>query len=174
MAYDVYQSECPARAVLDHVGDKWALLVLHRLSEGPVRFNALRRDIHGLSQKVLSQVLKRLERDGLVSRTVIATVPVTVEFEPRDLLSKKMATLSILHNAPTGNEFALALDGLACPLGTDVAQLVIHRLPGGLIEITGCGIPFQAYAIQQSAAFSSAWEWIIGVKSSQFTINISS
>ncbi|HEX4847445.1 MAG TPA: helix-turn-helix domain-containing protein [Novosphingobium sp.] len=80
MAYDVYQSECPARAVLDHVGDKWALLVLHRLSEGPVRFNALRRDIHGLSQKVLSQVLKRLERDGLVSRTVIATVPVTVEY----------------------------------------------------------------------------------------------
>ncbi len=80
MAYDVYDSECPARAVLDHVGDKWALLVLNRLGQGPVRFNALRRDIHGLSQKVLSQVLKRLERDGLITRTVFPTVPVTVEY----------------------------------------------------------------------------------------------
>lgn len=80
MAYDVYSAECPARGVLDHVGDKWALLVLHRLSDGPVRFNALRRDIHGLSQKVLSQVLKRLERDGLISRTAYPTVPVTVEY----------------------------------------------------------------------------------------------
>jgi len=80
MGYDVYDSECPARAVLDHVGDKWALLVLHRLAAGPVRFNALRRDIAGLSQKVLSQVLKRLERDGLISRAVFPTVPVTVEY----------------------------------------------------------------------------------------------
>ena len=80
MAYDVYSAECPARGVLDHVGDKWALLVLYRLSDGPVRFQALRRDIHGLSQKVLSQVLKRLERDGLISRTAYPTVPVTVEY----------------------------------------------------------------------------------------------
>lgn len=80
MSYDVYSAECPARGVLDHVGDKWALLVLHRLSQGPTRFNALRREIHGLSQKVLSQVLKRLERDGLISRQVFATVPVTVEY----------------------------------------------------------------------------------------------
>lgn len=80
MAYDVYSAECPARGVLDHVGDKWALLVLHRLADGPVRFNALRREIHGVSQKVLSQVLKRLERDGLIARTAYATVPVTVEY----------------------------------------------------------------------------------------------
>lgn len=80
MSYDVYDAECPARAVLDHVGDKWALLLLHRLGQGPTRFNALRRDIPGLSQKVLSQVLKRLERDGLVTRQVFPTVPVTVEY----------------------------------------------------------------------------------------------
>lgn len=80
MAYDVYDSACPARSVLDHVGDKWALLVLDRLGQGPTRFNALRRDVSGLSQKVLSQVLKRLERDGLISRTVFPTVPVTVEY----------------------------------------------------------------------------------------------
>ena len=80
MGYDVYDSACPARAVLDHVGDKWALLVLHRLGQGPTRFNALRREVSGLSQKVLSQVLKRLERDGLITRTVFPTVPVTVEY----------------------------------------------------------------------------------------------
>ncbi|WP_296676999.1 helix-turn-helix domain-containing protein [Novosphingobium sp.] len=80
MAYDVYSAECPARAVLDHVGDKWALLVLNRLTQGATRFNALRREISGLSQKVLSQVLKRLERDGLITRQVFATVPVTVEY----------------------------------------------------------------------------------------------
>ena len=80
MGYDVYDSGCPARMVLDHVGDKWALLVLGRLGQGPVRFNALRREIHGLSQKVLSQVLKRLERDGLITREAFPTVPVTVEY----------------------------------------------------------------------------------------------
>jgi DNA-binding HxlR family transcriptional regulator len=78
--FSVYSSECPARAVLDHVGDKWALLILRRLAEGPRRFNALRRDIAGISQKVLSQVLKRLERDGLLTRTVTPSVPVSVEY----------------------------------------------------------------------------------------------
>jgi DNA-binding HxlR family transcriptional regulator len=78
--YDVYQDRCPTRLVLDRLADKWALLILDRLQAGPVRFNHLRRDIHGISQKVLSQTLKKLERDGLVSRRVFATVPVTVEY----------------------------------------------------------------------------------------------
>ena len=78
--YDVYNNGCPARLVLDHLGDKWALLILDRLRQEPTRFNALRRDINGISQKVLSQVLKRLERDGMVTRTVFPTVPVTVEY----------------------------------------------------------------------------------------------
>lgn len=79
-AYDVFDDRCPTRMVLDRLADKWALLVLDRLQDGPVRFNQLRRDIRGLSQKVLSQTLKRLERDGLVQRTVHATVPVSVEY----------------------------------------------------------------------------------------------
>ncbi len=83
--FNVYDQGCPARLVLDHLGDKWALLVLDRLRHGPVRFNAIRRDINGISQKVLSQVLKRLERDGMVSRTAFATVPVTVEYALTDL-----------------------------------------------------------------------------------------
>ncbi|MFG1278133.1 winged helix-turn-helix transcriptional regulator [Xanthobacter autotrophicus] len=78
--YDVYQDRCPTRMVLDRLADKWALLILDRLRDGPVRFNHLRRDIAGISQKVLSQTLKRLERDGLISRQVFPTVPVTVEY----------------------------------------------------------------------------------------------
>ncbi|MBD9592369.1 MULTISPECIES: helix-turn-helix domain-containing protein [unclassified Ensifer] len=79
MEYDVYIQTCPTRLVLDRLADKWAVLVLGKLDEQPVRFNQLKREIDGISQKVLSQTLKKLERDGLVSRSVFATVPVTVE-----------------------------------------------------------------------------------------------
>lgn len=79
-SYDVFDDRCPTRMVLDRLADKWALLVLDRLQNGPVRFNHLRRDIRGLSQKVLSQTLKRLERDGLIERTVHPTVPVSVDY----------------------------------------------------------------------------------------------
>ncbi len=80
MEYDVYIRTCPTRLVLDRLADKWAVLVLGKLDEQPVRFNQLKREIDGISQKVLSQTLKKLERDGLVSRSVFATVPVTVEY----------------------------------------------------------------------------------------------
>lgn len=75
-----YSSDCPTRMVLDRIADKWAVLVLGLLMDGPVRFNSLRRVVQGISQKMLSQTLKSLERDGLVSRKAIATVPVTVEY----------------------------------------------------------------------------------------------
>jgi len=79
-AYDVYAKNCPTRLVLDRLADKWALLVLNRLTDEPVRFNRLRRDIEGVSQKVLTQTLRNLERDGLIAREVFPTVPVTVEY----------------------------------------------------------------------------------------------
>ncbi|MBT9288456.1 winged helix-turn-helix transcriptional regulator [Prosthecodimorpha staleyi] len=79
-AYDVYKKNCPTRLVLDRLADKWALLILIRLGEKPIRFNQLRREIEGVSQKVLSETLRSLERDGLVDRAVFATVPVTVEY----------------------------------------------------------------------------------------------
>lgn len=95
--YDVYEDRCPTRLVLDRIADKWALLILDRLKGEPVRFNHIRRDIKGISQKVLSQTLKKLERDGLVSRTVFATVPVTVEYALTPLgrtLTETVATLA--------------------------------------------------------------------------------
>lgn len=77
---DVYDANCPTRLVLDRIADKWAVLVLGLLTAETQRFNQLRRRIDGLSQKMLSQTLKSLERDGLVHRRALATVPVTVEY----------------------------------------------------------------------------------------------
>ena len=78
--YDVYEHRFPTREVLDRLADKWALLILDRLEQGPARFSVLKRDIRHITQKVLTQTLRRLERDGLVARAVFASVPVTVEY----------------------------------------------------------------------------------------------
>jgi DNA-binding HxlR family transcriptional regulator len=80
LPWNAYATQCPTRLVLDRIADKWAVLVLGLLADRPVRFNQLRRQIEGISQKMLSQTLKSLERDGLVLRKVTPTVPVTVEY----------------------------------------------------------------------------------------------
>ena len=92
-----YVATCPTRLVLDRVADKWAVLVLGLLEDGrPLRFNQLRRVVEGISQKMLSQTLKSLERDGLVQRTAIATVPVTVEYAITPLGATLTATVDSL------------------------------------------------------------------------------
>jgi len=80
LPWNIYDDRCPTRDVLARLADKWALLVLGRLESGPMRFNNLRREIRGISQKMLTQTLRKLERDGLVSRKAFPTVPVTVEY----------------------------------------------------------------------------------------------
>ena len=80
MKPNAYSADCPTRQILDRIGDKWAVLILILIRDEPMRFNALRRSIEGISQKMLSQVLKSLERDGLIRRRAIPTVPVTVEY----------------------------------------------------------------------------------------------
>jgi DNA-binding HxlR family transcriptional regulator len=77
---DVYSAACPTRQLLDRVADKWTTLVLTLLRDEPMRFNALRRRVEGVSQKMLSQTVRQLERDGLVTRTVTPTVPVSVSY----------------------------------------------------------------------------------------------
>jgi len=80
LTWNAYAAACPTRLALERISDKWTVLILGLLIRQPMRFNALLRAIEGLSQKVLSQTLKRLERDGLVQRTVFPTVPVSVEY----------------------------------------------------------------------------------------------
>jgi DNA-binding HxlR family transcriptional regulator len=98
-----YSADCPTRQILDRVGDKWAVLILLLLRDRPMRFNALRRAIAGISQKMLSQVLKSLERDGLVKRRAIATVPVTVEYSMTPLGATLAIAVDPLRDWAEGN-----------------------------------------------------------------------
>lgn len=76
--YDAYLATCPSRQLLSFLANKWVVLVLSALDGGPARYSELRRCIAGVSQKMLTQTLRGLERDGLVDREVTPTVPVTV------------------------------------------------------------------------------------------------
>ncbi|MEZ4502988.1 MAG: helix-turn-helix domain-containing protein [Dehalococcoidia bacterium] len=71
---------CEVREVLDRVGDKWSVYVIHMLGGGTMRFSELRRGIEGISQRMLTVTLRGLERDGLVSRTVYPVVPPRVDY----------------------------------------------------------------------------------------------
>ncbi len=80
--WDPYASQCPSREMLDRIGDKWTVLVLGELADTkPRRYTALRNRLSGVSEKMLTQTLRALERDGLVRRTVHPTVPPQVEYE---------------------------------------------------------------------------------------------
>ena len=78
--YNVYAEKCPTRQALDRIADKWTALIVGLLGQRTHRFGELRRGIEGISHKVLSQNLQSLERDGLVLRKPIPTVPPTVEY----------------------------------------------------------------------------------------------
>lgn len=80
LEWNAYQQNCPTRAVLNRIADKWTMLVLGLLTEQPMRFNQLRRSIEGISQKMLTQTLRQLERDGLVDRAASSGTPPAVEY----------------------------------------------------------------------------------------------
>jgi len=77
--------DCPVRNVVAQIGDKWSLLILFALVDGPERFNALKSRIEGISQRMLTQTLRDLEREGYISRTVYPEVPVRVEYALTEL-----------------------------------------------------------------------------------------
>lgn len=95
--YNTFLAQCPSRQLLDRVSDKWVVLILCALGgDGPdpvpaaptphaMRYSELSRLLAGVSQKMLTQTLRSLERDGLLTRTVTPTVPVTVTYELTDL-----------------------------------------------------------------------------------------
>jgi DNA-binding HxlR family transcriptional regulator len=81
-SWDPYARGCPSRDLLDQIGSKWAVLVLGELARhGASRFTHLRRQLAGVSEKMLTQTLRTLERDGLLRRTVYAETPLRVEYE---------------------------------------------------------------------------------------------
>src|SRR3984957_4215415 len=109
---DPYSSGCPTRLLLDRIGDKWMVLTLGLIRDKPRRFNALRRDIQGVTQKMLSQTLKQMERDGLITRTVKPTTPVSVEYAI----------------TPLGQTLAAVLDGLQLWARDHIADVLAARL----------------------------------------------
>ena len=95
--YDAFLAVCPSRKLLDRLSDKWVTLVLCALDGGgvprPLRFSELARTLAGVSQKMLTQTLRALERDGLIDRSVVPTVPVTVSYELTELGESLVATV---------------------------------------------------------------------------------
>jgi DNA-binding HxlR family transcriptional regulator len=85
LTYDVFDPNCPSRTVLDLIGGRWTVLVIGALEDGPKRFGQLERMTGGISAKVLTQILRALERDGIVTRKVFAEVPPHTEYELTDL-----------------------------------------------------------------------------------------
>ncbi|MFF4350829.1 winged helix-turn-helix transcriptional regulator [Streptomyces sp. NPDC001530] len=81
LPYDVFSKACPSRGTLEHVTGRWGALTLGALHEGSLRFNELRRRVDGVSEKMLSQTLHALERDGLVHREAQPTNPPRVDYE---------------------------------------------------------------------------------------------
>jgi DNA-binding HxlR family transcriptional regulator len=105
------EADCPMLLVLDRIANKWAVLVMAALWKESLRFNELKRTIGGVSQKVLSQTLKVLERDGLISRKVTPTVPITVEYAI----------------TPLGKTLAITMDALRVWSANHINQVIRAR-----------------------------------------------
>ncbi|MFD1327420.1 winged helix-turn-helix transcriptional regulator [Mycoplana ramosa] len=85
-----------SRHILDRVGDKWSLSVIETLCHGPLRFNELKKQVEGISQRMLTLTLRHLERDGLVTRTMFATIPPRVDYALTPLGFKLLKPVSEL------------------------------------------------------------------------------
>lgn len=95
---NVYDKNCPCRHILNRIADKWTALIIGCLQDGPQRFSELRRNVEGITQKMLTQTLRSLERDGIVTRTIYPTVPVTVEYEITELGKTLIEPLEVLRH----------------------------------------------------------------------------
>ena len=96
---DTSNEDCRAVAeTLDRIGDKWTVLVVGALDQGPLRYNEIRHAVDGISQRMLTLTLKGLERDGLVNRTMFPTIPPRVDYELTELGRKLMGPLRSLYD----------------------------------------------------------------------------
>jgi DNA-binding HxlR family transcriptional regulator len=93
---NILDPDCPSRVIFQRIGDKWASLVVQVLADGPIRFSELRKMVHVVTPKVLTQTLRTLERDGLITRTVHAQVPPRVDYELTELGASLLEPLTLL------------------------------------------------------------------------------
>ncbi|MCA4133251.1 helix-turn-helix transcriptional regulator [Arthrobacter sp. M4] len=103
MPANILDPDCPSRVIFQRVGDKWASLVIEVLRNGPARFSELRSMVHVVTPKVLTQTLRTLERDGLVTRTVYAQVPPRVDYQLTDLGESLLEPLGLLRQWAENN-----------------------------------------------------------------------
>lgn len=103
--HDVYSALCPCRSLLDLLANKWSALAIGAMDDGPKRFGELQRKLEGISPKVLTRTLRRLETSGFLDRTVLPVVPLHVEYSLTDL--GRSASI------PLGQMRAWALDNIA-------------------------------------------------------------
>ena len=89
--------------VLSRVGDKWTVLVVNLMGSGPKRFSEIKREVGGISQRMLTLTLRALERDGLVTRTVTPSIPPRVDYELTDLGRSLLAPVQALGNWALSN-----------------------------------------------------------------------
>jgi DNA-binding HxlR family transcriptional regulator len=108
---DIFCRACTSRTTLENVAGKWGILALLALDEGDLRFNALRRKVDGVSEKMLSQTLQTLERDGMVTREVRSTIPPRVDYSL----------------TPLGARVASSLHELAALLEASTAEVTAAR-----------------------------------------------
>jgi DNA-binding HxlR family transcriptional regulator len=86
LSVEVQDHDCrPVGEILHQIGGKWTVLVINKLSDGPMRFSEIKRTVGGISQKVLTSTLRELEMDGFVTRTVTPSIPPRVDYELTDL-----------------------------------------------------------------------------------------
>lgn len=83
--FDLFLADCPARTTLSLVGDTWSVIIITGLGDGPIRYSALQKRIGGISNKMLTQVLRSLQTNGLVTRRRLATAPPGAEYELTEL-----------------------------------------------------------------------------------------
>ena len=99
----MYDSDCPSRQVLDRIGDTWSVLIVGALARGPRRYSELAARIHGISPKMLTQTLRGLERDGMITRTVFPVVPPRVDYALTDLGRSLLGLVSALETWAEGH-----------------------------------------------------------------------
>ncbi|MGC4935063.1 winged helix-turn-helix transcriptional regulator [Gordonia sp. DT30] len=100
---DVFARDCGSRDILQNVTSRWGVLALAALAEGDLRFSSLRRRVDGVSERMLSQTLQTLERDGFVTRTVLQSIPPKVEYSLTDLGVEAAQRLRALIDLVQGN-----------------------------------------------------------------------
>ena len=109
LEYSPYAADCPSRQLLDRIGDRWSVLTIGALADGPRRYSAIATRVQGVSQKMLTQTLRALERDGLVTRTVFPEVPPRVEYQLTDAGRSLRAVLQPLEDWATSHMAAVGV-----------------------------------------------------------------